>query len=75
MKQTVKTFALTSRRYENQSINHCLPNVGVGSLRAGAPPVDMDMAATEVSRCYGKAHPEVQEFVLQTARSFGTGGM
>src|SRR5690349_8608205 len=49
--------------------------VGLSSLRAGAPPVDVDQAATEVSRCYGKAHPEVQEFVLQTARSFGAGGM
>ena len=35
----------------------------------------MDLAAAEVARCYGKAHPEVQEFVLQTARSFGAGGM
>jgi len=49
--------------------------VGLSSLRAGAPPVDVDQAAMEVSRCYGKAHPEVQEFVLQTARSFGAGGM
>jgi len=52
----------------------CL-TLGLSSLRAGAPPVDLDLAATEVSRCYGKAHPEVQEFVLQTARSFGAGGM
>jgi hypothetical protein len=42
---------------------------------AGAPPVDMDQAADEVSRCYGKAHPEVQEYVLHTARTFGSSGM
>jgi hypothetical protein len=42
---------------------------------AAPPPVDMDRAAEEVSRCYGKAHPEVQEFVLHTARSFGSSGM
>jgi hypothetical protein len=40
-----------------------------------APPVDMDLAATEVSRCYAKAHPEVQEYVLHTARSFGSSGL
>lgn len=44
-------------------------------IHAGTPPVDMDLAAAEVSRCYGKAHPEVQEFVLHTARSFGLSGM
>jgi len=35
----------------------------------------MESAAAEVSRHYGKAHPEVQEFVLHTARSFGSSGM
>jgi hypothetical protein len=52
----------------------CL-TLGVSLLVASPPSVDMDLAATEVSRSYGKAHPEVQEFVLQTARSFGAGGM
>src|SRR4051812_43223304 len=42
---------------------------------APAPPVDMDQAKAEVSRCYAKAHPEVQEFVLHTARSFGSSGL
>lgn len=42
---------------------------------AAAPAVDMDQAKAEVSRCYGKAHPEVQEFVLHTARSFGSSGL
>ena len=45
------------------------------SVRAAAPPADMDLAAAEVSRSYGKAHPEVQEFVLHTARSFGRSGL
>jgi TRAP-type C4-dicarboxylate transport system substrate-binding protein len=39
------------------------------------PPLDMDAATAEVSSSYGKAHPEVQEFVLHTARSFGRGGL
>jgi hypothetical protein len=43
--------------------------------QATPPPVDLDLAATEVSRCYAKAHPEVQEFVLHTARTFGANGM
>jgi hypothetical protein len=38
-------------------------------------PLDMDAASAEVSSSYGKAHPEVQEFVLQTARSFGRSGL
>jgi hypothetical protein len=42
---------------------------------AAAPPVDLDLAKTEVSRCYGKAHPEVQEFILHTARTFGANAM
>ena len=39
------------------------------------PSLDMDAATAEVSSNYGKAHPEVQEFVLHTARSFGRGGL
>jgi hypothetical protein len=35
----------------------------------------MDLAAAEVSHSYGKAHPEVQEFVLHTARTFGQNGL
>src|SRR5205809_7848863 len=42
---------------------------------AASPPVDLDLAATEVSRSYVKAHPEVQEFVLHTVRTFGASGM
>jgi hypothetical protein len=37
--------------------------------------LDMDAASAEVSSRYGKAHPEVQEFVLHTARSFGRSGL
>lgn len=39
------------------------------------PTLDMDAATAEVTSNYGKAHPEVQEFVLQTARSFGRRGL
>jgi len=45
------------------------------SAHADTPPVDMELAAAEVSRCYSKAHPEVQEFVRHTARSFGASGL
>ena len=42
---------------------------------AGPKPLDMDAASAEVSSSYGKASPEVQEFVLHTARSFGRNGL
>jgi hypothetical protein len=42
---------------------------------AGPRPLDMDAAEKEVSTAYGKAEPEVREFVLYTARTFGRGGM
>ena len=46
------------------------------TLAFAAPkPLDMDAASAEVSRSYGKAEPEVQEFVLQTVRSFGRNGL
>jgi HEAT repeat protein len=35
----------------------------------------MDAASAEVSSSYGKAEPQVQEFVLHTARSFGRSGL
>jgi hypothetical protein len=38
-------------------------------------PLDMDAASAEVSSSYGKAHPEVREFVLHTARTFGRNGL
>jgi hypothetical protein len=41
---------------------------------AAAPPLDLDAAQAEVTSKYGKAHPEVQEFVMHTARSFGPNG-
>jgi hypothetical protein len=49
--------------------------VTAGSIAfAAPPPLDMDAATAEVSASYGKAEPEVQEFVLHTARSFGRSG-
>src|ERR1700740_3292256 len=42
---------------------------------AAPQPLDMDAASAEVSSSYGKAEPEVQEFVLHTARSFGRNGL
>jgi len=31
--------------------------LALSPVRAAAPPVDLDLAAAEVSRSYGKAHP------------------
>lgn len=44
-------------------------------LAAGPAPLDLQAAKKEVGTSYGKAHPEVQEFILHTARSFGPSGM
>jgi hypothetical protein len=49
--------------------------IAITSVLAGPRPLDMDAATAEVSSSYGKAEPEVQEFVLHTARSFGPGGL
>lgn len=38
-------------------------------------PFDMQKAEAEVENSYAKAHPEIKEYVLWTARTFGPGGM
>jgi len=38
-------------------------------------PLDMKEADEEIRRCYSKAHPEVQEYVRMTARTFGPSGL
>jgi hypothetical protein len=57
------------------SLIACLSFSPLLCLYAAPPPLDLDQAKAEVSRSYGKAHPEVQEFVLHTARTFGANGM
>ncbi|MBI3467314.1 MAG: Ig-like domain-containing protein [Planctomycetes bacterium] len=42
---------------------------------AAPPSLDTDAASAEVSSNYRNAQPEVQEFVLLTARSFGPSGL
>jgi hypothetical protein len=37
--------------------------------------VEMKKAEAEVETCYAKAHPEIKEYVLWTARTFGPGGI
>jgi hypothetical protein len=49
--------------------------ITVAAALAEPPVLDMDAASAEVSKRYGKAHPEVQEFVLHTARTFGRSGL
>jgi hypothetical protein len=38
-------------------------------------PLDFHKAEAEVERCYAKAHPEIKEYILWTARTFGPSGM
>lgn len=53
----------------------CVSN-GQESFRTAAPaPLEMQKAEQEVEQRYAAAHPEIQEYVLWTARSFGRGGM
>lgn len=49
----------------------------ISTLLIAAPPaaLDLEAAKKEVSTAYKHAHPEVQEFILHTARSFGQSGM
>jgi hypothetical protein len=42
---------------------------------AAPKPLDMDAASAEVTSAYGKAEPEVQEYVRYTASSFGPSGL
>jgi TolA-binding protein len=47
------------------------------SVQASRSPASVDMkeAEVEVEKHYVKAHPEIREFVLLTAKTFGQGGM
>ena len=45
-----------------------------GSVQA-AEPFNVKQAEAEVETHYGKAHPEIQEYILWTARTFGPGGL
>jgi len=40
-----------------------------------AAPLDMKKAEAEVDSRYAKAHPEIKEFILHTARTFGRSSM
>ena len=42
---------------------------------ASPAPLDMSKAEAEVKQHYAKAHPEVQEYILWTAQSFGRSGL
>jgi hypothetical protein len=53
----------------------CLASMASRPASAGPPPVNLDAAAAEVSDRYAKAAPEVREYVLHTARTFGASGL
>jgi HEAT repeat protein len=52
-----------------------LASIAITVAFAAPQPLDMDSASAEVASSYGKADPEVQEFVLHTARTFGRSGL
>ena len=50
--------------------------VCIGAEGTDSPaPLDIKKAEAEVEQRYAKAHPEIKEYVLFTARSFGRSGM
>jgi hypothetical protein len=50
--------------------------VCIGAEGTDSPaPLDIKKAETEVESRYAKAHPEIKEYVLFTARTFGRSGM
>ncbi len=50
--------------------------VCIGAEAPESPaPLDIKKAETEVEQRYAKAHPEIKEYVLFTARSFGRSGL
>ncbi|MEM7624291.1 MAG: HEAT repeat domain-containing protein [Planctomycetota bacterium] len=49
--------------------------MAMGAAAAEPAPLDMDAANAEVGARYAAAHPEVREYVLHTARSFGRSGL
>lgn len=57
----------------------CVLSVLLGSVcmagEATPAPLDMEKAEAEVKKQYGKAHPEIQEYVLWTAQTFGRSGL
>ena len=50
--------------------------IGAAAEEVGQPAaLDLEAAKWEVAEKYAGAHPEVQEYILWTARSFGPGGL
>ena len=53
-----------------------LSSACIGAEGTDSPaPLDIKKAEAEVEQRYAKAHPEIKEYVLFTARSFGRSGM
>ncbi len=53
-----------------------LSKAGESARAATSPaPFDMQKAEAEVETSYAKAHPEIKEYILWTARTFGSSGM
>jgi len=55
----------------------CAPEaIGADADQVGQPaPLDLEAAKREVAEKYAAAHPEIQEYILWTARSFGRSGL
>ncbi len=50
-------------------------NAGADTALVEPAPLDMDAARSEVAEHYAAAHPQVREYVLHTAGSFGRSGL
>lgn len=53
----------------------CIAGEETSRAEISPAPLDLKKAETEVKTRYAKAHPEIQEYVLWTARQFGPSGM
>jgi hypothetical protein len=53
----------------------CVSGEESSKAKQSPTPLDLKKAEAEVKTRYAKAHPEIQEYVLWTAREFGRGGL
>ena len=64
------------KRIATQLLGLVIAAVCIAAEKTESPaPLDIKKAETEVEQRYAKAHPEIKEYVLFTARSFGRSGM
>jgi len=80
MKTIPSTLAMVLAMLLATGCRTTAPTSGVPTQEAAPPtaspsPLDMQKARTEVDTRYAGAHPEIREYVLWTAQTFGRSGM